>query len=130
MNTNHTTNNPQPNRTLPRVSVERHIPRRIYTRNYSDILDYNRTYFNRNYQRPNYGNLEDVIVYTNHRTVNQNSELNLCRHDNVLCVICQENMHKNDIVRKLTCNHYFHHCCIDKWLETNKKCPLCNYELI
>jgi hypothetical protein len=112
-------------RYIPRVPPERYVPRRFYARNQSDnVLNYNRQY-----QILNYRNLEDIVVYTDHMTVNQHSELNLCRHDNVLCVVCQENMNKNDIVRKLSCNHYFHHRCIDKWLETNKKCPLCNYEL-
>lgn len=49
---------------------------------------------------------------------------------NILCVICQDNINNNDIIRKITnCSHVFHVNCIDEWFSENTKCPLCNFEL-
>jgi hypothetical protein len=33
-------------------------------------------------------------------------------------------------IAKTLCNHVFHTKCIDKWLEINKKCPLCREDLM
>ena len=45
------------------------------------------------------------------------------------CSICYLNFENDQILRKLCCDHYFHHKCIDKWFEINNKCPLCNLRL-
>ena len=45
------------------------------------------------------------------------------------CVICQEMFNINDMVRRLPCLHTFHQNCIDKWLESNSKCPTCLFNL-
>ena len=42
------------------------------------------------------------------------------------CVICISEYEKNEKIRTLTnCNHNFHKNCIDKWLKSKGKCPLC-----
>ena len=75
-------------------------------------------------------NFEDVVVRTPLQLVNKNSKVYLSYTNNNLCVICQDKINYNSIIRELSCNHIFHLNCIDKWLETNKKCPLCNKYLI
>lgn len=45
------------------------------------------------------------------------------------CAICITPLENNNIVRKLSCNHKFHHNCIDKWLEDKHKCPICRYNI-
>ncbi|CAG9529766.1 unnamed protein product [Cercopithifilaria johnstoni] len=42
-----------------------------------------------------------------------------------VCVICQCDFEKRDLVRMLPCGHHFHLKCIDKWLKGNRTCPIC-----
>uniref|UniRef100_A0A0R3RJA7 RING-type domain-containing protein n=1 Tax=Elaeophora elaphi TaxID=1147741 RepID=A0A0R3RJA7_9BILA len=42
-----------------------------------------------------------------------------------VCVICQCDFEKRDLVRMLPCAHHFHLRCIDKWLKGNRTCPIC-----
>lgn len=42
-----------------------------------------------------------------------------------VCVICQCDFEKRDMVRMLPCAHHFHLKCIDKWLRGNRTCPIC-----
>ena len=44
-----------------------------------------------------------------------------------LCTICQDNIPKGKIGKRLGCQHAFHSKCIDKWLEENDTCPNCRY---
>ena len=65
---------------------------------------------------------EDVEVPTQLLIINNNSNIEIYNKDeDKLCVICQENINKNDIIRKLECDHIYHQKCCDKWLELNKK---------
>lgn len=32
-------------------------------------------------------------------------------------------------IQKLRCNHVFHPECIYKWLDINKRCPMCREEI-
>jgi ubiquitin-protein ligase len=44
-----------------------------------------------------------------------------------VCVICQSKTDStSSIVGSYGCEHYYHFACIQKWLATNNKCPLCN----
>ena len=45
------------------------------------------------------------------------------------CVICQEHVSTNVIIRTLSCYHSFHLNCIDKWFSEHTKCPTCNKDL-
>ena len=42
------------------------------------------------------------------------------------CVICISSFEVGQIVREIVCGHEFHKECIDKWLNANIKCPICN----
>lgn len=57
-------------------------------------------------------------------TIQQNNEIGR------VCSICQNNYGNGDIVRKINhCSHFYHHICLDQWLENNTKCPECQYDL-
>ena len=34
-----------------------------------------------------------------------------------------ENIQKNELCKKLDCNHIFHSGCINSWLKRNLECP-------
>lgn len=42
-----------------------------------------------------------------------------------VCVICQCDFEKREMVRMLPCSHHFHLKCVDKWLRGNRTCPIC-----
>ncbi len=47
-----------------------------------------------------------------------------------VCSICQNVYENGDIVRKINhCSHFYHHRCLDQWLENNTKCPECQFDL-
>lgn len=41
------------------------------------------------------------------------------------CAVCLSDLEVEEVARKLPCGHYFHKGCIDRWLQRNKRCPLC-----
>ena len=44
------------------------------------------------------------------------------------CPICMDPLsHGRGLVKTLPCLHGFHADCVDKWLRTSNKCPLCNH---
>jgi len=43
--------------------------------------------------------------------------------DAVMCPICHEE--DTAIRQTITCNHTFHHHCIQEWFRHNNTCPLC-----
>ncbi|CAL2028282.1 unnamed protein product [Caenorhabditis brenneri] len=49
--------------------------------------------------------------------------------DEETCTVCLTDFDTGDDVRKLRCNHMFHPGCIEKWLDINKKCPMCRKEI-
>ncbi|EQC40645.1 hypothetical protein SDRG_01726 [Saprolegnia diclina VS20] len=44
---------------------------------------------------------------------------------NTKCSICLHDFHEDQEVRALPCLHMFHSCCIDQWLLSQSKCPIC-----
>jgi hypothetical protein len=77
-------------------------------------------------------NLSDVEEIEEGEVVEERmceNETNRVENQNI-CAICQEEFQENSICRRLNiCNHYFHHRCIDGWLNTHSNCPLCRQEL-
>jgi hypothetical protein len=45
------------------------------------------------------------------------------------CAVCLADFEHDDLIRRLPCRHLFHMCCIDKWLQRNKRCPLCMHPI-
>ena len=41
------------------------------------------------------------------------------------CHICLEDL--TGEIAIISCGHKFHYKCIDEWLETNTKCPICRF---
>jgi hypothetical protein len=46
------------------------------------------------------------------------------------CVVCFEPYKVNDIVRILTCKHFFHKNCIDPWILAHGTCPMCKCDIL
>ena len=45
------------------------------------------------------------------------------------CTICLSEFEDCDSVRRLPCMHLFHIDCVDQWLCTNKRCPICRVDI-
>ncbi|XP_077994083.1 uncharacterized protein LOC144447841 isoform X2 [Glandiceps talaboti] len=45
------------------------------------------------------------------------------------CTICLSVFEEDDDVRRLPCMHLFHINCVDQWLSTNKRCPICRVDI-
>ena len=41
------------------------------------------------------------------------------------CIICLEEIKKDQIIPKLSCDHKFHKECINSWINVNSSCPIC-----
>ncbi|MGH0140365.1 UNVERIFIED_CONTAM: hypothetical protein FKN15_042106 [Acipenser sinensis] len=45
--------------------------------------------------------------------------------EQTLCVVCFSDFESRQLLRVLPCNHEFHAKCVDKWLKSNRTCPIC-----
>ncbi|XP_020371302.2 E3 ubiquitin-protein ligase RNF165 [Rhincodon typus] len=45
------------------------------------------------------------------------------------CTICLCMLEEGEDVRRLPCMHLFHRVCVDQWLATSKKCPICRVDI-
>ncbi|OQR74406.1 E3 ubiquitin-protein ligase Arkadia-like, partial [Tropilaelaps mercedesae] len=45
------------------------------------------------------------------------------------CTICLTEYEVSEEVRRLPCMHLFHQGCIDRWLATDKRCPVCRVDV-
>ncbi|KAK4354608.1 hypothetical protein RND71_026802 [Anisodus tanguticus] len=50
--------------------------------------------------------------------------------DDAECSICLSTYDDGDELRELSCGHFFHCTCIDKWLYMSATCPLCKRSII
>jgi len=48
-----------------------------------------------------------------------------CDDPNATCSICLMEYTDGVSMRRLPCGHDFHKRCVDRWLQRNKRCPLC-----
>ncbi|KAL5747813.1 hypothetical protein ACOSQ2_025110 [Xanthoceras sorbifolium] len=47
------------------------------------------------------------------------------------CCICLDEFKRGDLCRLgSTCKHLFHKNCIDKWLQMERRCPLCGDHVV
>jgi hypothetical protein len=85
------------------------------------------TYSIFSYQR--LSELEDIKIGLLSKNLLHNSTIKNNIDNDVFCVICQDKIEKNEIIRTIKCSHGFHINCIDEWFTENKKCPTCKFEL-
>ncbi|KAJ8380934.1 hypothetical protein SKAU_G00017120 [Synaphobranchus kaupii] len=45
------------------------------------------------------------------------------------CTICLSMLEDGEDVRRLPCMHLFHQACVDQWLATSRKCPICRVDI-
>ncbi|XP_067933276.1 E3 ubiquitin-protein ligase Arkadia-like [Watersipora subatra] len=45
------------------------------------------------------------------------------------CTICISEYNTGEHVRRLPCLHLFHRDCVDRWLNSNKRCPMCRADI-
>ena len=45
------------------------------------------------------------------------------------CTICLCEFEEGENVRRLPCMHLFHTGCVDQWLTSNKRCPICRVDI-
>ncbi|KAM9735195.1 LOW QUALITY PROTEIN: E3 ubiquitin-protein ligase ARK2C-like [Menidia menidia] len=45
------------------------------------------------------------------------------------CTICLSMLEEGEDVRRLPCMHLFHQGCVDQWLATSRKCPICRVDI-
>lgn len=46
------------------------------------------------------------------------------------CVVCFDIYKPQDVIRILTCKHFFHKACIDPWLLAHSTCPMCKCDIL
>ena len=49
--------------------------------------------------------------------------------DSEKCTVCLTEFEIGEDVRRLPCMHLFHTGCVDQWLRTNKRCPICRVDI-
>lgn len=46
------------------------------------------------------------------------------------CTICLEDFESGQQMRTLPCFHSFHAGCVEEWLEKNRVCPICQFDIV
>lgn len=94
------------------------------------IFRYNRPFTNAIILNYEYlSTLESVKVGLINKKILLNTKVSTNNNKEEFCVICQDKISENKIIRTLKCRHSFDLDCIDNWLVDNKKCPTCNTEI-
>lgn len=75
--------------------------------------------------------LQPVVVRPTAEQIAANTTLgNLVSDTDHSCAICQDTLTSEQEGRKLNaCGHWFHRNCIDTWLESNPRCPVCRHDI-
>eukprot|EP00118_Oscarella_pearsei_P002173 m.9739 g.9739 ORF g.9739 m.9739 type:complete len:65 (+) comp21600_c0_seq1:1134-1328(+) len=47
----------------------------------------------------------------------------------IRCAICMTDFEEGEDIRRLPCLHPYHVKCIDRWLKTNRICPVCRIRI-
>ena len=81
----------------------------------------------------NYTNvsLDDIDKFMKKNNITMHKNLEKSHYDISECMICLETIDKikyNDLIT-LSCLHYYHAECIDKWLKKSSECPICKQSI-
>jgi len=57
------------------------------------------------------------------------SQYEECDDGDGVCPICLANFVVGDMVRELPCSHLYHQDCVDRWLQIQKRCPMCKRDI-
>jgi hypothetical protein len=87
------------------------------------------TYYTTHTTQFDMNDLQDVKIGLINKKLLLSSTVEKNKDEDKVCVICQDNIDLNDIVRTIKCKHSFHINCIDQWFTENKKCPICKFEI-
>lgn len=83
------------------------------------------------YGRPPQGATQEVIERNTlphkYKRVRRSSEID--DDEGEKCTICLSLFEIENDVRRLPCMHLFHMDCVDRWLITNKHCPICRVDI-
>ncbi|KAG4069517.1 hypothetical protein HA402_006883 [Bradysia odoriphaga] len=83
------------------------------------------------YGRPPQGATQEVIERNTlphkYKRVRRSSEID--DDEGEKCTICLSLFEIENDVRRLPCMHLFHLDCVDRWLITNKHCPICRVDI-
>ncbi|KAJ6634235.1 E3 ubiquitin-protein ligase [Pseudolycoriella hygida] len=83
------------------------------------------------YGRPPQGATQEVIERNTlphkYKRVRRSSEIE--EDEGEKCTICLSLFEIENDVRRLPCMHLFHMDCVDRWLVTNKHCPICRVDI-
>jgi hypothetical protein len=119
---------------IHRPFIQNFFPSNLQTHNQIQN-NINMSYFTNNLAiqplwEENFEELMDVEVKTILQDVNKGTKLEVYYGvNNLYCTICCEDITNSQIIRKINCEHKFHYNCIDEWLETNTKCPICRFSI-
>ncbi|KAI6231287.1 RING-type domain-containing protein [Aphelenchoides besseyi] len=56
-------------------------------------------------------------------------DLDVPEQERERCTVCLMDFETGEDIRTLHCSHMFHIDCIDRWLNYNKKCPVCRVDM-
>jgi len=76
-----------------------------------------------------YGNFYTKNIFNNQVKYKKSQVIPTEIFDSEECCICRDNI-VYDLVRRLSCKHYFHIGCIDMWLSKNMTCPVCRRKIV
>jgi hypothetical protein len=85
-------------------------------------------------QNQNHGTMSDIkVTLTNEEYDSiQTERFEECKENmnSTICIICNDEFQKDDIVKITKCSHVIHDECLKPWLlNESKKCPVCRAEL-
>lgn len=45
------------------------------------------------------------------------------------CIVCHDKYQRNEVIRVLPCQHFFHYKCLKPWFRKSNACPLCRMDI-
>ncbi|KAK9508614.1 hypothetical protein O3M35_006140 [Rhynocoris fuscipes] len=117
---------------LPGVVAQELIPFPILTRHMAFRLeDYMRFLETRRVASVNRGASQTTIERFTfpHKYKRMKKDTDDLEDNTEKCTICLSEFEDFEDVRRLPCMHLFHVECVDQWLSSNKRCPICRVDI-